>query len=305
MANKDKKIIREMRRLLQKMREAVNKYEIQYLGSDLGVYSGSKLALILPELLDVLQTATIRYTLSATTNLITKTGSGARQAVPIWLNKLMTTDQWLVSGYRYALEQVGWIYKAKPDALRSYLAELEAAIADDKDETANRERYTRELATWVDSADLRISGDDVLGLLDGKHAMNNDIMRACWSAPDEIKDLANALYNVDLRMNRIKVVQGVIDKLVDHSQRGWHSYQEVYHVISDFLQQTPSVRQVKVFGSRADNTYRADSDIDLALVLRSTDKEEALQLYRDNHAQWRGWFAGRFPYDVDLNLYID
>ena len=39
--------------------------------------------------------------------------------------------------------------------------------------------------------------------------------------------------------------------------------------------------------------------------MRTTDKEEALQTYREKHAVWREWLAKQLPYEIDLNLYID
>jgi len=308
MANKNKNIIKKMRQKLHDLRVAVNKYEIQYIASDLSMYSGGKLTLILPDLLDLLQTASIRHTLSAVSDLITKTGRNARQAVPIYMDRLLTNDQWLISGYRYALTQLGWTYKSKPDELATYIAELEAVIAEDDREIAKREAYTYQLAELVDHADMRITGDDVRTLLEKQIAISMNIYNSLsWASnkSEEIKQLTDALYNLNNRINRRKALQGTIHELIEHQKTGWHNHQQLYNVICTFLKQNPTVKQVKIFGSRSNKTYRADSDLDIALVLQTKETEEALDIYRQHNQNWHQWFDEQLPYEIDLNLYVD
>ena len=288
-------------------RAEVNKYDIQFTGSDLTMFSGEKLALVLPEILDLLETATIRYTLSVAAELVSKTGRGARQAVPIIIKKMLTRDQWLLSAYATALERIGWIYQNDPDELATYIAELEAVIDDDEHEMTKREVYTRELAAEIDKSETItiITGDDVLALLENKRAITPKIKNATWSGDSHVKSLAELLYEIDLRANRRKKLQTIVEQLHYHDRTGWQDYRQVAGVAFEFLDQHPNVRQVKIFGSRANRTYRPDSDMDIALVLRVETTEEALEMYRQQHEQWRTWFSEQFPYEIDLNLYVD
>jgi predicted nucleotidyltransferase len=302
-----KSTVKELRQRLRRLAAQVNKYEIYDAGGALSVYSGSKLSLILPDLIELLESSIIRYMRSVVTNLITKTGEGAREALPIFLSHMLTSDKWLISGYSYAIEQLGWTYKHQPRDLATYITHLEAIIEEDNGVIAMREHYTRQLAMLVDAADdiQHITGADVLAMLEGRVVISNTVWNTCCTREDEVGQVATQLYKLEHHTNRRKALQEVLERLDFHSKTGWQSQSEIYQAVSTFLQQFPVVRAVKIFGSRASSTYRADSDIDLALVLRIETPDEALETYRQNHQTWYAWLAKQLPYEIDLNLYVD
>jgi uncharacterized protein len=74
--------------------------------------------------------------------------------------------------------------------------------------------------------------------------------------------------------------------------------------VARWAAENPDVRRVWVFGSRAKDTHRPDSDIDIALELEPVgDSEETLTRWIVNSDLWRSQLQGRIDAKVDLEWF--
>ena len=74
-------------------------------------------------------------------------------------------------------------------------------------------------------------------------------------------------------------------------------------VIRDWAGRTPRIWEVRLFGSRAKGTARADSDVDLALTVKGTTKQDAYTTYFFNVEGWRSALSEGLKLTADIHLY--
>ncbi|MEN3354076.1 MAG: uncharacterized protein V7640_2234 [Betaproteobacteria bacterium] len=79
---------------------------------------------------------------------------------------------------------------------------------------------------------------------------------------------------------------------------------DVRTAISDWAESTPRVRRIWLFGSRARDAHREDSDIDIALEIEPVgDSEETLAVWMVNSDKWQAQLQQHTNLEVDLEWF--
>ena len=128
-----------------------NKYGIMNQASMMGQYPGSKLALIVDDLIGMVKTGSSVHRGQAAM-LIAKTGQAARPAIPVILDAMFTNDTYPFTHYENALERIAWAFKTDDAELNAIIAEIQAVIDNDTAMIARKPDFIEELATLVEAS---------------------------------------------------------------------------------------------------------------------------------------------------------
>lgn len=245
------------------------------------MYPGTRLLNILPQLIEILASSADRHVYSVAADLIPRTGTASRTAVPVMIAGMLTFDEWLASQYEYSIGEIGWIFKGSPPALDDLLSELQQTIDADSRAIAQRELWLPRLATFVDESNptvIPITGEEVLQSLTLERAAiaqktYDHIRYNARDLPPEALALNKSLHELTMHINRRRRLQAVVDHLNHHRQTGWQDTEQIYAVMGEFLKLNPTVKNVRLFGSRNGTAYRRISDLDLAVVLHAPDEK--------------------------------
>jgi predicted nucleotidyltransferase len=78
---------------------------------------------------------------------------------------------------------------------------------------------------------------------------------------------------------------------------------QVFQRIANWAASKPFVAAVYIFGSRAQDTERDNSDLDIAVELTVADATEALAIYMNEKEMWCQELQELSRWPVDLDLY--